>query len=71
MNDPQIIRSPSGDELVVVPRAEYEALVAAATAKQRDRMTREGMADVAAGRVVDHATALSRAIGFHEKHRRD
>lgn len=30
MNSIQIIHTPSGDELVVLPRAEYEALVAAA-----------------------------------------
>ncbi len=30
MTDLQIIRTPSGDEMVVIPRAEYEALVAAA-----------------------------------------
>ena len=29
MTAPQIIRTPSGEELVVIPRAEYEALVAA------------------------------------------
>ena len=29
MDDPQIIKSPSGDELVVLPRHEYEALVEA------------------------------------------
>ncbi len=27
MSEPQIIRTPSGEELVVLPRAEYEALV--------------------------------------------
>src|SRR5579872_5075365 len=27
MNGPQIIRTPSGEELVVLPRAEYEALL--------------------------------------------
>ena len=27
MNAPQIIRTPSGEELVVIPRAEYEALI--------------------------------------------
>lgn len=27
MGEPQIIRSPSGEEMVVLPRAEYEALV--------------------------------------------
>jgi DNA-binding XRE family transcriptional regulator len=31
MHEPQIIRSPAGEELVVIPRGEYEALVAAAT----------------------------------------
>ena len=30
MGEPQIIRTPSGDEMVIVPRAEYEALRAAA-----------------------------------------
>jgi hypothetical protein len=30
MTEPQIIRTPSGDEMVIIPRAEYEALIAAA-----------------------------------------
>jgi hypothetical protein len=30
MSEPQIIRTPSGEELVVLPRAEYEALLARA-----------------------------------------
>jgi hypothetical protein len=34
MADPQIIKTPSGEELVVLPRAEYEALVAAANAEE-------------------------------------
>ncbi|PSJ64941.1 helix-turn-helix domain-containing protein [Kumtagia ephedrae] len=36
MSDVQIIHSPSGDELVVLPRAEYEALVAAAADTDED-----------------------------------
>ncbi|MEQ1950302.1 helix-turn-helix transcriptional regulator [Mesorhizobium sp. CN2-181] len=36
MNGIQIIHSPSGDELVVLPRAEYEALVAAAEGADED-----------------------------------
>ena len=36
MNDVQIIRSPSGEELVVLPRAEYEALLAAAAEAEED-----------------------------------
>lgn len=36
MSSIQIIQSPSGDELVVLPRAEYEALVAAAGDTEED-----------------------------------
>ncbi len=36
MSSIQIIHSPSGDELVVLPRAEYEALVAAAAEADED-----------------------------------
>lgn len=36
MNEPQIIRTPSGDEFVVLSRAEYDALVAAADEAAED-----------------------------------
>jgi ribosome-binding protein aMBF1 (putative translation factor) len=36
MTEPQIIRTPSGDEMVVIPRAEYEALIAAAHDEDQD-----------------------------------
>jgi hypothetical protein len=36
MSAPQIIRTPSGEELVVLPRAEYEALLARANHKAED-----------------------------------
>src|SRR6185503_1872073 len=36
MSAPQIIRSPSGEELVVLPRAEYEALVQRADQEVED-----------------------------------
>jgi len=36
MTEPQIIRSSSGDELVVLPRADYEALLARAEAAAED-----------------------------------
>ena len=36
MNAVQIIRSPSGEELVVLPRSEYEALQAAAAGVDED-----------------------------------
>ena len=36
MDEPQIIRTPSGDEMVIIPRAEYEALIAAAHREDED-----------------------------------
>jgi DNA-binding XRE family transcriptional regulator len=36
MDEPQIIRTPSGEEMVVIPRAEYEALIAAARDEDQD-----------------------------------
>ena len=36
MDEPQMIRTPSGDEMVIIPRAEYEALVAAAHNEDED-----------------------------------
>jgi hypothetical protein len=36
MSKPQIIRTPSGEELVVLPRAEYEALLERADDKAED-----------------------------------
>jgi hypothetical protein len=36
MSAPQIIRTPNGEELVVLPRAEYEALVARAASDAED-----------------------------------
>ncbi len=36
MTEPQIIRSPGGEELVVLPRAEYEALLERADREDED-----------------------------------
>ncbi|WP_158816495.1 helix-turn-helix domain-containing protein [Methylocapsa sp. S129] len=36
MTEPQIIRTPSGEEMVIIPRAEYEALIAAAHNEDED-----------------------------------
>ena len=36
MTEPQFIRTPSGDEMVIIPRAEYEALIAAAQDEDQD-----------------------------------
>ncbi len=53
MSDPQIIRTPAGEELVVLPRADYEALVAAADAEEDAAdvaLFDARMADLEAGR---------------------
>lgn len=34
MTEPQILRTPAGEEMVVIPRAEYERLLAAAAAAE-------------------------------------
>ena len=36
MDEPQIIRTPSGEEMVVIPRREYERLIAAAHDEDAD-----------------------------------
>jgi len=36
MHEPQIIRTPSGEEMVVISRAEYDALVAAARTEDEE-----------------------------------
>src|SRR5262249_37618801 len=69
MGKPQIIRSPSGDELVVLPRSDYEDLVDALAARKVE-------AALAAGReellTVEEAAALIAAatpLAFWRKKR--
>jgi len=54
MANPQIIKTPSGEELVVLPRADYDALVAAAVEAAEDEadaaMYDARKADLEAGR---------------------
>jgi hypothetical protein len=54
MGAPQIIRTPGGEELVVLPRAEYEALVARADhqAEDADDVYDARKAELAKGGVV-------------------
>ena len=56
MSPPQIIRTPNGEELVVLPRAEYEALVERADHETEDAedvaVYDARKADLAAGGVV-------------------
>lgn len=65
MTAPQIITTPGGEELVVLPRSDYEALVAAAAEAEEDAadaaLFDARMADLAAGRdgpLPPGATAL-------------
>jgi ribosome-binding protein aMBF1 (putative translation factor) len=61
MDEPQIIRTPSGDEMVIIPRAEYEALIAAAHREDEDDVAiyDARKAELAAGR----DNLLPRAVG--------
>ena len=54
MSEPQIIRTPSGEELVVLPRAEYEALLERAEAEdaEDEAIYDARKAELAAGGVV-------------------
>jgi len=56
MSEPQIIRTPSGEELVVIPRADYQALVARADYDAEDAediaLYDARKAELAAGSVV-------------------
>jgi DNA-binding XRE family transcriptional regulator len=51
MNKPQIIQSPSGEEMVVISRAEYEALLSAAEDAEDVLMAERSLARIAAGEV--------------------
>lgn len=63
---PQIITTPGGEELVVLPRAEYEALVAAAEAADEDEadlaIYDARLAELAAGRDARLPVEVSAAI---------
>jgi hypothetical protein len=53
MSEPQIIRTPSGEELVVLPRAEYEALLERADHEAEDAAIYDARkAELAAGGVM-------------------
>jgi DNA-binding XRE family transcriptional regulator len=51
VNKPQIIKTPDGTEMVVVPRAEYDALVAAAEDAEDVLIAERSLARIAAGEV--------------------
>ncbi len=51
MNKPQIIQTPSGEEMVVIPRAEYDALLGAAEDFEDALAAERSLARIAAGEV--------------------
>ncbi|PNG25342.1 helix-turn-helix domain-containing protein [Methylocella silvestris] len=66
MTGPQIIKTPSGEELVVLPRAEYDALVAAVAEAAEDEADAaiydSRKADLAAGRDARLPPEVSAAL---------
>lgn len=66
MAKPQIIKTPDGHELVVLPRAEYDALVAAAAEAEEEAadiaIYDKRIADLAAGRHALLPPEVSRAM---------
>ena len=67
MTKPQIIKSPSGEEMVVMPLAEYEALMEAAEDADDIRIAEEAMARIVAGEseFVPHDFVLRIGGGEH------
>jgi len=69
MTEPQIIRTPSGDEMVVLPRADYEALLNALVEAEEDAadvaVYDERKAALAAGRDVVFPADLSALLIQH------
>ncbi len=51
MNKPQIIQTPSGEEMVVIPRAEYDALLEASEDFEDAHAAEQSMARIASGEV--------------------
>ncbi|GAC1335172.1 MAG: hypothetical protein NVSMB26_19150 [Beijerinckiaceae bacterium] len=62
MGDAQIIRTPNGDELVVLPRAEYDALLAAAEMADDIAIYDARKADLAAERDEPLPAEVSAAL---------
>jgi DNA-binding XRE family transcriptional regulator len=75
MTYPQIIRTPAGEELVVLPRSEYDAMIAALEEAAEDAADAaigvERLADIAAGAATKMTPAESAgALGYLRSARR-
>jgi len=70
MRKPQIIKTPAGDDLVVLPRAEYEALLRPPSESDEDKGTRRILARsskaIAEGREVELPADVAERIARGE-----
>ena len=64
MSKPQIITSPSGEELVVLPRRDYEDLVDALAARKLDAALAAGHEELLSNEEISALTAAPKAGGL-------
>jgi len=69
MTKAQVIRSPSGEELVVIPRDQYEDMRDALIARKARRALREGNDEILAADEVKALLAAPTPLGFWRKKR--
>jgi DNA-binding XRE family transcriptional regulator len=69
MGKPQIITSPSGEELIVVPRRDYEDLVDALTARKADAALASGREELLTAEETATLAAASAPLAFWRKKR--
>ena len=69
MGKPQIITSPSGEELVVLPRREYEDLVDTAIARRAEAALASGREELLSGEETAALIAAPAPLAFWRKKR--
>jgi DNA-binding XRE family transcriptional regulator len=69
MGKPQIITSPSGEELIVVPRRDYEDLVDALAARKADAALASGREELLTAEEAASLAAVPAPLAFWRKKR--
>jgi DNA-binding XRE family transcriptional regulator len=69
VNKPQIITSPSGEELVVVPRRDYEDLVDASVARKAEAALASGREELLTSVEADALVTAPTPLAFWRKKR--
>ena|ERR1700730_4099563 len=69
MNKPQIITSPSGEELIVIPRRQYEDLVDASVARKTESALAAGGEELLTADEAAAFVAAPAALAFWRKKR--